>query len=287
MKKTDFIPSLPTMTQREFERFSALIYDEAGIKIPQVKKTMLEARLQKRIKARKMRNFEEYADFVFSPAGQQQEMVHLVDVVTTNKTDFFREPQHFDFLVKQVLPYIEQGRDYRSLRTPFKIWSAGCSTGEEPYTMAMVLNEYAQANPGFRFAITASDICTRVLKTAMTAVYPEERVDTIPLALKKKYLLRSKDKDKSLVRICRELRQTVNFQRVNLMDDELAITDVQDAIFCRNVIIYFDKPTQTKLMHKFHRRLAPGGFLFLGHSETLNGLDVPFQSVGSTVYRKL
>ena len=286
MKKTDFIPSLPTMTQREFERFSALIYDEAGIKIPQVKKTMLEARLQKRIKARKMRSFEEYADFVFSPAGQQQEMVHLVDVVTTNKTDFFREPQHFDFLVKQVLPYIEQGRDYRSLRTPFKIWSAGCSTGEEPYTMAMVLNEYAQANPGFRFAITASDICTRVLKTAMTAVYPEERVDTIPLALKKKYLLRSKDKDKSLVRICRELRQTVNFQRVNLMDDELAITDVQDAIFCRNVIIYFDKPTQTRLMHKFHRRLAPGGFLFLGHSETLNGLEVPFQPVGPTVYRK-
>lgn len=287
MKKTDFVPSLPTMTQREFERFSALIYDEAGIKIPQVKKTMLEARLQKRIKAHKMRSFEEYADFVFSPAGQQQELVHLVDVVTTNKTDFFREPQHFDFLVKQVLPYIEQGRDYRSLRTPFKIWSAGCSTGEEPYTMAMVLNEYAQANPGFRFAITASDICTRVLKTAMTAVYPEERVDTIPLALKKKYLLRSKDKDKALVRICRELRQSVSFQRVNLMDDELAITDVQDAIFCRNVLIYFDKPTQTRLMHKFHRRLAPGGFLFLGHSETLNGLDVPFQSVGSTVYRRL
>jgi chemotaxis protein methyltransferase CheR len=287
MKKTDFVPSLPTMTQREFERFSALIYDEAGIKIPQVKKTMLEARLQKRIKAHKMRSFEEYADFVFSPAGQQQELVHLVDVVTTNKTDFFREPQHFDFLVKQVLPYIEQGRDYRSLRTPFKIWSAGCSTGEEPYTMAMVLHEYAQANPGFRFAITASDICTRVLKTAMTAVYPEERVDTIPLALKKKYLLRSKDKDKALVRICRELRQSVSFQRVNLMDDELAITDVQDAIFCRNVIIYFDKPTQTRMIHKFHRRLAPGGFLFLGHSETLNGLDVPFQSVGSTVYRRL
>jgi len=287
MKKSEFIPSLPTMSQREFERFSALIYDEAGIKIPQAKKTMLEARLQKRIKALKMRSFEEYAGFVFSPAGQQQEMVHLVDVVTTNKTDFFREPQHFEFLVKQVLPFIAQGRDYRSLRAPFKIWSAGCSTGEEPYTMAMVLNEYAQANPGFRFSITASDICTRVLKTAMTAVYPEDRVDTIPLTLKQKYLLRSKDKEKGLVRICSELRSHVTFHRVNLMDDELAITEVQDAIFCRNVIIYFDKPTQTRLMHKFHRRLAPGGFLFLGHSETLNGLDVPFQSVGSTVYRKL
>lgn len=286
MPQPDFISSLLTMSQREFERFSALIYDEAGIKIPQAKKTMLEARLQKRLKLLKMHSFEEYADFVFSPEGQRQEMVHLVDVVTTNKTDFFREPQHFDFLIRQVLPHFQRGRENRALVSPFKIWSAGCSTGEEPYTMAMVLSEYAQMNPGFRFSITASDICTRVLKTAMTAVYPEDRVDTIPLALKKKYLLRSKDKQKGLVRICSELRRHVTFHRINLMDDELAISELQDAIFCRNVIIYFDKPTQTRLMHKFHRRLAPGGFLFLGHSETLNGLDVPFQSVASTVYRK-
>ncbi len=288
MQQNSFIPNLLTLPQQEFERFSALIYKEAGIKLPPAKKTMLEARLQKRLKALQMHSFKEYADFVFSPEGQRQELIHLVDVVTTNKTDFFREPQHFEFLVKQVLPYLQQHRrESQALSLPFKIWSAGCSTGEEPYTMAMVLSEYAQSNPGFRFTITASDICTRVLKTAMTAVYPDERVDTISLALKKKYLLRSKDKQKGLVRICKELRQTIAFQRINLMDDELAITELQDAIFCRNVIIYFDKPTQTRLMHKFHQRLMPGGFLFLGHSETLNGLDVPFQSVASTVYRKL
>lgn len=287
MPPFDATPTLHIMRQREFERFSALIYNEAGIKIPPAKKTMLEARLQKRLKALGLSHFEEYADFVFSPEGQRQELVHLVDVVTTNKTDFFREPQHFDFLVRHLLPSLYQNREGSALTTPFKIWSAGCSTGEEPYTMAMVLSEYAQANPGFRFTITASDICTRVLKTAMTAIYPEERADTIPLALKKKYLLRSKDKKSGLVRICAELRSHVTFRRINLMDDELDIRERQDVIFCRNVIIYFDKPTQTRLMYKFHERLVSGGHLFLGHSETLNGLDVPFQSVGSTVYRKL
>ena len=280
-------PALQTMRQREFERFSALIYDEAGIKIPPAKKTMLEARLQKRLKVLGMNRFEDYASFVFSPEGQRQEMVHLVDVVTTNKTDFFREPQHFDYLVRQVLPNLRDSQDGGALSSPFKIWSAGCSTGEEPYTMAMVLHEYAQANPGFRFNITASDICTQVLKTAKAAIYPEDRVDTIPLTMKKKFLLRSKDKKQALVRICSELRSYVKFHRVNLMDEELDISERQDVIFCRNVIIYFDKPTQTRLMHKFHRRLAPGGFLFLGHSETLNGLEVPFQSVASTIYRKL
>ncbi len=284
---SDVNPALNTMRQKEFERFSALIYDEAGIKIPPAKKTMLEARLQKRLKTLGMTRFDEYAAFVFSPEGQRQEMIHLVDVVTTNKTDFFREPQHFDFLVKQVLPNLHKRQGAKDLAAPFKIWSAGCSTGEEPYTMAMVLYEYAQANPGFRFNISASDICTKVLKTAMAAVYPEDRVDTIPLTLKKKFLLRSKDKKQGLVRICGELRKHVKFQRINLMDEELDIAELQDVIFCRNVIIYFDKPTQTRLMHKFHRRLAPGGFLFLGHSETLNGLDVPFQSVASTVYKKL
>lgn len=287
MPKNDAPPSLNAMTQREFDRFSALIYDEAGIKIPQAKKTMLEARLQKRLKALGMTRFDEYAAFVFSLAGQQQEMIHLVDVVTTNKTDFFREPHHFEYLTKHVVPAMQACHGAGEVATPFKIWSSACSTGEEPYTIAMVLSEYAAANHGFRFTITASDICTQVLQTALAAIYPEDRVDTIPLALKKKYLMRSKDKKRSLVRICSELRELVKFKRLNLMDDELDIAERQDVIFCRNAIIYFDKPTQARLMHKFHRKLLPGGYLFLGHSETLNGLDVPFQAVASTVYRKL
>jgi chemotaxis protein methyltransferase CheR len=274
-----------TLRDREFMRFSGLIYESVGIKMPPAKKTMLEARLQKRLKVVGIHSFEEYADFVFSPEGRFSELVHLIDVVTTNKTDFFREPGHFDYMVKTALPNILDARGETS-RDPIRIWSAGCSTGEEPYTLAIVLSEYACSRPGFKAAITASDICTQVLQTAQTAIYPEERTDPIPLNLKKKYLMRSREKTKSLVRISPRLRSMVTFKRINFMDDDLGISEKMDIIFCRNVVIYFDKPTQQTLMRKFHKQLKPGGYLFIGHSETLSGLDVNFKAVASTVYRK-
>lgn len=281
------VSQLCSMRTKEFEQFSALIYDEVGIKMPPAKKTMLEARLQKRLKALGMHSFQEYADFIFSVVGRDQEIVHLIDVVTTNKTDFFREPQHFDFLVREAIPTMRQIRGAGdSPLNPFRIWSAGCSTGEEPYTMAMVLSDYAAANHDFKFSILASDICTQVIQKASSAIYGEDRTDTIPLSMKKKYLLRSKDRSKGLVRIAPELRSSVSFKRVNFMDDQFGIHERQDAIFCRNVVIYFDKPTQAALMKKFHRQLVTGGYLFIGHSETLNGLDVPFSQVANTVYRK-
>lgn len=272
------------LKDREFNRFSGFIYDEVGIKMPPAKKTMLEARLQKRLKALGLSTFEEYADFVFSCAGKGDELIHLIDVVTTNKTDFFREPAHFDYLVKSAIPSLIDDRD-AGLRNPLKIWSAGCSTGEEPYTLAMVLSEFAASTPGFRTSILASDISTSVLSKARNAIYSEDRVDTIPLHLKKKYLLRSRDASKSLVRIAPQLRTMVNFRRLNFMED-FGLPEQMDIIFCRNVIIYFDKPTQERLLNRFHQQLARGGFLFLGHSETLNGLNVPLHPVASTVYRK-
>ena len=279
-------PRLPaTLSDREFQKFSTFIYDHAGIKMPPAKKTMLEARLQKRLKANSIATFEEYGTYVFSPEGRSSELIHLIDVVTTNKTDFFREPAHFEFMVKTALPTILQTRGEAS-RDPVRIWSAGCSTGEEPYTLAMVLSEFAVGRPDFRAAITASDICTQVLQTARTGIYPEERTDPIPLNLKKKYLTRSREKTKSLVRICPQLRSLVTFRRINFMDDDLGISEKMDIIFCRNVVIYFDKPTQQTLMRKFHKQLKPGGYLFIGHSETLSGLDVDFKAVASTVYRK-
>jgi len=281
------VPPLCSMRTKEFEQFSTLIYDEVGIKMPPAKKTMLEARLQKRLKALGIRSFQEYSDFIFSPVGRDQEIIHLIDVVTTNKTDFFREPQHFDFLVRDAIPTMRQIRGAgESPLNPFRIWSAGCSTGEEPYTMAMVLSDYAAANHGFKFSILATDICTQVLQTAATGMYGEERTDTIPLSMKKKYLLRSKDRSKGLIRISPELRASISFKRVNFMDEHFGINEKQDVIFCRNVVIYFDKPTQATLMKKFHRQLVTGGYLFIGHSETLNGLGVPFTQVSNTVYRK-
>jgi len=273
------------MKDRVFQRFSALIYDSVGIKMPPAKKTMLEARLQKRLKALGLHTFEEYSDFVFSRQGQECELVHLIDVVTTNKTDFFREPAHFDFLVKSALPNILSG-DRDLSREPLRVWSAGCSSGEEPYTLAMVLSDFFEKRQDYRFSILASDISTKILETARSAIYPEERTDTIPLNIKKKYLLKSKNPALSLVRICPPLRSTVSFRRINFMDDNFGISEKMDIIFCRNVVIYFDKQTQQTLMRKFHRQLRPGGYLFIGHSETLNGLDVPFRAVASTVYIK-
>lgn len=272
------------LKDREFNRFSSFIYDEVGIKMPPSKKTMLEARLQKRLKALGLNTFDEYADLVFSVAGNSDELIHLIDVVTTNKTDFFREPAHFDYLVKSAIPSLIDNCD-AGIRNPLKIWSAGCSTGEEPYTLAMVLSEFIAANPGFRTSILASDISASVLSKARNAIYTEDRVDTIPLYLKKKYLLRSRDTTKSLVRIAPHLRQMVNFRRLNFME-EFGLPEHMDIIFCRNVIIYFDKPTQERLLNRFHQQLVRGGFLFLGHSETLSGINVPLHPVATTVYRK-
>jgi chemotaxis protein methyltransferase CheR len=273
------------LNDKVFGRFSSFIYDEVGIKLPLAKKTMLEARLNKRLKVLGFTSFEEYADFVFSVEGRNEELVNLIDVVTTNKTDFFREPAHFEYLVKNAIPSLIDAHD-AGFNKPFKIWSAGCSTGEEPYTMSMVLSEFAATQPGFKASILATDISTVVLTKAKNAIYAEDRVDTIPLQMKKKYLLKSKDKNKSLVRMSPALRAMIHFRRLNFMED-FGMHEHMDVIFCRNVIIYFDKPTQERLLNRFCKQLVKGGYLFLGHSETLSGLNVPLTAVASTVYRKL
>ena len=277
--------TLPTMPAALFQQFSALICEQVGIQLPRAKKTMLEARLQKRLKALQLSSFEEYSQYVFSPEGHRTELVHLIDVVTTNKTDFFREPTHFEYLTNVALPSLIEARCC-SPSTPIRIWSAGCSSGEEPYTLAMVLAEFAVSRPEFRFSILASDISTRILETARTGIYPEDRVSCVPPNLQKKYILRSKDRSLRLVRICPQIRACVTFRRINFMDPELGVPDAMDIIFCRNVVIYFDKATQQQLMRKFHLQLYRGGYLFLGHSETLSGMDVDFSTVASTVYRK-
>lgn len=273
------------LNDKVFSRFSSFIYDEVGIKLPPAKKTMLEARLNKRLKVLGFRSFEEYADYVFSDQGRTEEIVNLIDVVTTNKTDFFREPAHFEYLVKSAIPSLINTRNV-GFSNPFKIWSAGCSTGEEPYTMSMVLSEFASSQPGFKSSILATDISTVVLTKAKNAIYAEDRVDTIPLQLKKKYLLKSKDKTKPLVRMSPALRSMIQFRRLNFMED-FGMHEHMDVIFCRNVIIYFDKPTQERLLNRFCTQLVKGGYLFLGHSETISGLNVPLTPVASTVYRKI
>ncbi|HOP41775.1 MAG TPA: protein-glutamate O-methyltransferase [Geobacteraceae bacterium] len=284
IKKTAMRPNseLSGMSVRDFRLFSSLIKDNCGIRMPESKKFMLESRLRKRLRQLEFESFRDYYDYLTSPTGIKTELVNMIDVVTTNKTDFFRESAHFSYLVDSLLPGIPTTELFNGIR----IWSAGCSSGEEPYTLAMVLSEYSRTRQEFSYSILATDICTTVLESARLGIYEEEKIAPIPLELKKRYLLRSKDKSRRVVRVCPELRSRISFQRLNLMEETFDIGQPVRIIFCRNVIIYFDRQTQEKLLNRFCSYLVPGGYLFLGHSETLNGLDVPLVQVNSTIYQK-
>ena len=278
-----FEHSMVSMSSREFASLSRFIYEQCGIKMPEGKKTMLEGRLQKRLRVLGMKSFAQYVDYLFQPDGNNDELVQMIDHVTTNKTDFFREPDHFDYLQNKVLP--EWWTKYGTRR--LMMWSAGCSTGQEPYTLAMVLQEFAAGRPGFDFQILATDISTRVLEQAKGAVYSEELLAPLPSVLKTKYVLRSKDRQSGLVRIVPELRARVKFRRLNFLDGDFGLREPLDIIFCRNVIIYFDRQTQARLLQRFFTHMRAGAHIFMGHSETLSGLDVPLVSVAPTVYRKI
>lgn len=274
------------LSDEDFMVLSEYIHSRYGIKVPQAKKVLLETRLRKRLMALRMSTYSEYREFVMGPQGKD-EIIQMIDAVSTNKTEFFREPHHFDYLVKNALP--ELAVQYGSgIKHHLMMWSAGCSSGEEPYSLAITLAEFGERYPGFTYdyMVLATDISTKVLDIAVNAVYPEERVEHIPLDIKKKYLLRSKDPDKKIIKIVPEIRKHVRFRRLNLMDSDFGFREPMDIIFCRNVIIYFDSPTQEMLMQKFYRSLRKGGYLFLGHSETIHHLDVPFETVAPTVYRK-
>ncbi|NGZ29015.1 MAG: protein-glutamate O-methyltransferase [Magnetococcales bacterium] len=274
------------LSDKDFQKLSEFIYDQCGIKMPPSKKTMLEARMQKRLRTLGMSSFREYCNWVLDPVASDNELINFIDIVTTNKTDFFREPSHFEYLVSTAIPEMVRGEG-AGVRRKLMVWSAGCSTGEEPYTLCMVLSEFAERYPGlnFDYSILATDISTRVLEKAASAIYEGEKTDPIPMNLKKKYLLRSKDRTQNLVRIVPELRSKVRFRRINFMDSEFGLREKMDVIFCRNVIIYFDRPTQERLINKFCRNLIPGGYLMVGHSETLNSLNVPVVQVSPTIYR--
>lgn len=272
--------SLPA---RDFNRLAEFIYAECGIKLPQAKKTMLEARLHKRLRELDMPDYASYCQYLFSPLGQERELISLIDVVTTNTTEFFREPKHFEVLCAKVLP----GHMRRvGPAQPLRLWSAGCSTGEEPYTLAMVLSEHARQTPGFRFSILATDISTRVLERAMRGIYPAERADCISMDLKKRYMLRGKNRCTGLVRFTKDVRALIDFQRLNFME-EFSFQKRMHVIFCRNVIIYFDRQTQHGLLSRFCQCLEQGGHLFIGHSESITGMDLPLEQVAPTVYRRV
>lgn len=245
---------------------------------------MLEGRIKRRLKALNFDSYRQYCDFLFGSEAGRAEVVPLIDVVTTNKTDFFREPRHFELLSKEILP---EWWSRNESRTPMLIWSAGCSTGEEPYTLGMVLSEFAHQQPGFRFQVIATDISATVLEKAELGVYSEEMANAVPPSFRRTYFLRSRDPHNRRVRVAPALRCRVEFRRLNLMDDSYSLDRRADIIFCRNVMIYFDRRTQQQILRKLSLSLEVGGYLFVGHAESLHDLDLPLEPVAPSLYRRL
>jgi chemotaxis protein methyltransferase CheR len=269
------------LSQASFSCLARFITGELGIKMPQAKLTMVQSRLMRRARELGLQSVDHYPEYFFSDSSGEERQ-HFINAITTNKTDFFREPEHFVFLESVVLPQLVNTRP-AGLR--FKVWSAGCSSGEEAYTLAMVLTEYASRRSGFYFAILATDVSTKVLNCAQDGIYEESKILAIRPDLRRKYLLRSRSKE-GLARVIPELRRKVSFHQLNFMQAGYGVSDVFDAIFFRNVMIYFDRETQEAVVNKLCRNLAPGGYLFCGHSESLAGLNVPVTPVKASVYRR-
>ena len=267
-----------TLTDTEYSQFQAFIYEQVGITFSGDKKTLLVSRLGKRLHALELSSYQEYLDYVRGDAGQE-ELTNLLDLISTNKTDFFREPVHFDFLRDTVLPTLTEIRQVR-------IWSSASSSGEEPYTIAMTLNDAVSNPTQWDFKVLASDISTRVLAKAAAGIYDEERVAGLDPGLVRRHFLRGKGQKAKQVKVKPNIANVVRFRRINLMDDTFPIRTPLDVVFCRNVMIYFDRDTQSRLVHKFYRYLKPGGYLFIGHSESLQWVDHPFTYIVPTIYQK-
>ena len=270
------------LTDKEFEKFSVLIYNKTGIHLKPEKKELLNARLGKRLRARQLTSFGKYYDLVMNDSSGS-ELVHLINSVSTNFTSFFREIAHFDFLTSDVLPQLvnSAGKNSRNIT----VWSSACSSGEEPYTLAMVIDQFMRAHSGVSCSILATDISTKVLGAAEKGVYPLEGVGKMPHNFLHTYFQRGVGTCSGYVKAKPNIRNFVTFRRFNLMD-QFPWQSEFDIIFCRNVMIYFNKETQEELIRKFYQSLSPGGFLFIGHSESLGNIKSKFKQATTTVYQK-
>ena len=257
------------------------IQAELGILMPEQKQALLEARLSPRMRAIGLTSLDAYGHYLETSPEAGSEVRELVSAITTNTTNFFREPAQLDLLAETIVPATLAADRF----APVKVWSAGCSSGEEPYSIAMVLAELQQRLPGLDYAILATDISPRVLDYARRAVYPAEVLPAIPAACRR-HLMASLDPGKEVVRIRPELRARVAFHELNFMADHYAIAEMFDVIYFRNVAIYFDVATQEAVVTKLCRHLKPGGYLLIGHAESLVGRNVPVRHIGPSVYQR-
>lgn len=268
-----------TFTDNDFSRVKKFAYDFAGIDLNESKKNLVYNRLAKLIRTLGMNSFDQYLNYVEQQGDS--EYVNLINAITTNLTFFFREEHHFEYLANKIVPMLlEENKATRKIR----IWSAGCSTGEEPYSIAITLKEAVPA--GWDAKVIATDLDTNVVHTAQTGVYKVERLKGVSEARKKRWFLKGHGSNEGSVRVKDELKQIIEFGQINLMND-WPIKEQIDVIFCRNVVIYFDKPTQTRLFNRYADLLPAHGHLMIGHSESLYKVCDRFELLGKTIYHKI
>lgn len=285
---TVLISNIEHLTEKEFSKFKDLIYQNTGIFLRGAKLEMVNSRLLKRVKALDIESFSQYYDYLIN-IDDGKELMEMTNCITTNKTEFFREDNHFEFLNDVLLPQLKQ-KGYSTGDLSARIWSSACSTGEEPYTIAMVVKEYFKNNSGWNIQILASDLDTNVLNKATEGVYSQEQVGTIPIELLKEYFYKGEGPNKGLFRVKDKLKSNITFKKVNLIDNIYPIGRALDIIFCRNVFIYFEHETINDIINRFYSYLKPGGYLFIGHSESVDVNDVfkgKFKLIAHTVYMRL
>ena len=272
---------MPELSDKEFNQLSQLVYQHAGIHLPPQKKELVRSRLTKFLRSRKLTSFQEYYRQVLDDSSGL-ELINLLDAISTNMTAFWREPKHFEFLGQELIPTLR----HKCKGAPqWRFWSAGCSSGEEPYTIAMVLMNALLDKELSGIKIYASDINTQVLNRAQQGIYPLARVEPLSQEWRRRFFQKGVNQWQGYVRVKAEVKQLVEFFRLNLMEP-FPFKEEFDVIFCRNVMIYFEKATQTELVKKFYQCLKPGGYLFIGHSESLCNISHQFAYVKPTIYRK-
>jgi len=268
------------LSDEDFYKLRDIIYSEAGIKLSDVKKILMQSRLIKRLRDLRLDNFTEYYDYLLQ--NYEVEKINFINAITTNKTDFFRENDHFEFMKNIILPDFEKKKE-KELR----IWSAGCSTGEEPYTIAITLHEYFNGKVPPEFLILATDIDTQVLERAAEGNYPADHLADVEPKYLKNYFIHNENDKGDFYKVKDQLKDAVYFRRLNLLSDDYPMKKKFDIIFCRNVIIYFDRETQKTLFEKYHRYLKDDGYLLIGHSENITSITDKFTLAGRTIYRKV
>lgn len=272
-------------TDKDFYYLSQLANDMAGIKLSEAKRELVYGRLSKRLRILGLNSFEQYCDRLREGEDGDEEFTHFINSITTNVTSFFRENHHFEFLANELIPgHIKTNSGTSQPR--LRIWSAGCSSGKEPYSIAITLRGAIPDIRNWDAKILATDLDSNILDIARKGVYPEEKVDEIPPQIRKKWFMEGKGNNAGTIKVSDDVRNMVTFNQLNLTD-EWPLKGIFDAIFCRNVTIYFDKATRIKLLDRFAEHLTPNGHLFVGHSESLFGLSNRFVTVGRTIHRKI